>query len=448
MDLTYVFEKFRNLPEKFLNLPEPLSHKTLPKEWDNRYFDRDRGNKVYSIMDMMDDDVVTLWTGIEKGMKNDGICPKLMLDIVRVGFQLTDSRGSKVFQKVFNPDKILVEEDQGLSSTPFYHGEAQTSLSVTAKNYDLTKFEGVMDPRTIAKEASYICSTLIRLMKKSPDSYVKSLQNIKDRYMSFYRGRTHSTIVKKFWMNIRTAQVIHSGFESNDILVRTVVYYLTEGVKTLAKGGEALGLVRYLYMQHLELMGLHVYKLFRDVYKELEDTFSLEMFIDWLTNDSTVKALSVIQDVREKYDNEKNENDYLWMYARYLDTGYFYDIHTSKCRFLAYVLAYIFKELKKYQGNDPMKIEELKKMTTLERKEALGFATVFVEEMNKLRTDPPKSNVRKRVVSLEDMNEKPTATLLINLSPTTSQKDSIDDSADGMTTTRVAQPSEKKARII
>ncbi|KAK1564803.1 hypothetical protein Q3G72_011949 [Acer saccharum] len=282
-------------------------------------------NRIYHIDELNDESILREWEKIRESL-NTGISPRVLLSIVRVAMQIKTCDGSKNIMQLAPhqglPDS-LAATDLSESKIPIRAmrasrvrlvdevGEERVDLGATVEETSKCK--------SMAIVASYLCCAILRLLKKSPSTFLKGIPSIIDTFADFYYTVDAETIYH-FSMSEQMAHVIHSAFKNNIPLQRTVVFYLANAQDVLQPISQEYNLLKFILAQHIELKGLHAYKLYLQAFASVEGTLSNPVFMSWLMNDSSILPLKMIGHIIKNYDCETHRTN-LFKYARYLDSG-------------------------------------------------------------------------------------------------------------------------------
>lgn len=406
-DQAYFPEHFNNSDDVLdifadLDLRPNLQSTVIAAEYDNDFFSQENANKTYMVNALTDDAILSNWRSVSEVIKTGKVSPATILQILELAVNAKSvEEDTRLLQWVPRHDTLLIGSGD-LSSVRLMTGKMASTIakqSITDEDYTKT-FKGddkeedsqdedsekIVDSQQIEiRAAGYLCLCMMRLMKKDPSMFLKGITSIKRGFSQFYE--TASVTVLDFEFTPTAVYAIADGLRSNIRLGQTMVYHVATGMSKLNRLSQSYHLMRFTFCQHVELMGLHAYKLFYELDNLFSSKLPTKVFLSWLTNDTTIKAVKTINEIIRKYDNEHTSTEYLWLYARYLNNGYFYDLHTSRCRFLVCVLAYLAdSQIKKERENQAgsMDLMELRKMSKADKESAIEYAKEFEEQYSKI----------------------------------------------------------------
>nr|DAF42395.1 TPA_asm: N [Viola verecunda virus 1] len=394
-DIPSQFDNDDDILEEFSDLHvRPFMQSTVvAAEYDNEFFDPSQGNTTYLINDLEDDAVLSSWSKISSAISDGTISPADILSIIELAVNARSVSGTGRLLDWVNRPASVITGVADLSRTRLMNAKVASGVNkqyVTDDDYTLAAtqdnegeppIDEEDDGKLKVKAACYICLCLMRLMKKDPTSFMKGITYIKRGFSLFYEQASATVLNLEF---SRAAIIaISDGLRSNAKLGQTMIYHVATGMKSLERTSQEYHLMRFTFCQHVELKGMHAYKLFYELDRVFNDRLPTPVFLSWLTNDATRKAVMLIADIIKKYDNENETSEYLWLYARYLNNGYFYDLHTARCRWLVCVLGHLHKaqipSTTTSQGS-PLDLLELKKMSKAEWATAKEYAEIFEEQ--------------------------------------------------------------------
>ncbi|UWW10810.1 nucleocapsid [Medicago sativa virus 1] len=412
-----------NIPDQFANDDDVLEEfsdltvrpfmqsTVVAAEYDNNFFDPSKGNTTYNVQDLSEDAIITNWDSLSEHLTKGTIAPKDILSIIELAAcaRSTISAG-RLLQWNARDARVIVSTGE-LSTTRLMTTKIANSLGkITMKDDDYEFAHGPENPddddtndtndstSIKAKAAGYICLCLMRLMKKDPETFMRGIASIQRGFSLFYDTASVTVMNQEF--SKAAVLAISDGLRSNPKLGHTMIYHVATGMKGLDRASQDYHMMRFTFCQHVELRGLHAYKQFYELDKVFNNRLPTPVFLTWLTNDSTYKAVMMISDIIKKYDNENKTDEYLWLYARDLNNGYFYDLHTARCRWLVCVLGHLSKSQiptpTDTQGS-PLDLKELKKMSKAEWASAKEYAEIFEEQYTKLTATSEKMNRIQRI---------------------------------------------------
>ncbi|UJP29484.1 nucleocapsid protein [Strawberry virus 3] len=391
--------------------------------YDNEFFEPSKGNSTYLVNKLSDDAVISEWAEVKLALSNGKISPKTILAVIQLAANIRSTEDSTNLLRWEPRETSVTVGSSDLSGNQLITTKMSHMIEkkiATSDDYDVPESDteeddGMTDDSNEIKvrAACYLSLCLMRLMKKDPSSFTKGIASIQRGFSQFYD--TSSTEVLKFEVSKASVIAISDGLRSNARLGQTMIYCVATGMRGLNRTSQNYHLMRFSFCQHVELKGLHAYKLFYELDKVFNDRLPTPVFLSWLTNDQTLKAVMQICDIIRKYDNEKRTDEYLWLYARYLNNGYFYDLHTARCRWLVYVLGTLSMSqipVVNESSGSPLDLMELRKMTKAEKITAKEYAEIFEDNYMKITATSSKMNriqrefQRKRGLSVPKPAEK------------------------------------------
>lgn len=436
------FDNDEDILEEYADLKvRPFMQTTVvAAEYNNDFFDPTQGNTTYRIVTLPDDLLISNWDKVSAAITEGTVSPSDILQIIEIALNMKCiGKSDNLLAWSERPSQVVASSTE-LSTTRLMNAKVASGIVkqyATDEDYTLVSGsgddgeppeEGNVDSNELkVKAASYLCLCLMRLLKKDPANFMKGIPSIKRGFSLFFEQA--SSTVMNFEFSKAAIIAISDGLRSNAKLGQTMIYHVAYGMKDLDRTSQEYHLMRFTFCQHVELKGLHAYKLFYELDKVFNDRLPTPVFLSWLTNDTTYKAVMQIAKIIKEYDNEKKTSEYLWLYARYLNNGYFYDLHTARCRWLVCVLAHLHKSqipnTNASQGS-PLDLLELKKMPTAEWATAKEYAEIFIEQYTRQTAASAKMNRIQRAFQTKRGIPTP--------KPVTKRKRQESDAADDMDT--------------
>ncbi|XP_015876765.3 uncharacterized protein LOC107413349 [Ziziphus jujuba] len=157
-----------------------------------------------------------------------------------------------------------------------------------------------VDDSVTCAVGAYVCACLLRLATKPACNLLRAWVNIKNRYSDLNKRHFEIQGLNPIQENLELVQMEFSNPSSFNNTLSRFVYHFNE------LRGNAKGLARFAFEQHLSLTGLHSYKLFRRVTDKLEanpDDLSVE-----LNSSVTQRGLEMIDTILQKLEGSNDEN--------------------------------------------------------------------------------------------------------------------------------------------
>lgn len=193
------------------------------------------------------------------------------------------------------------------------------------------------DDNVGAKAACYLSANLMKLITKSVDNYMRSMDRIAKGFFSFYK--TSSFTVESFKPSIRELSVIKHGLSSCVDIKNTLVNHVAYADTRYQYDSDQtkLGLLRFVIVQHLELTGMSAYRMFVEVIHKLP-LMTTGPFLARLRIPETEDCIDEIGRICMSFDRPSHKQGSIpsrfWRYARIVDPGYFLKLQ-SKSNILA-----------------------------------------------------------------------------------------------------------------
>ncbi|KAK4843025.1 hypothetical protein QYF36_002963 [Acer negundo] len=137
-------------------------------------------NRIYHIDELNDESILRDWEKIRESL-NTGISPRVLLSIVRVAMQIKTCDGSKNIMQLAPhqglPDS-LAATDLSESKIPMRAMRASRVRLVEVEERVDEAQSTTVECKSMAIVASYLCCAILRLLKKSPSTFLKGIPSI------------------------------------------------------------------------------------------------------------------------------------------------------------------------------------------------------------------------------------------------------------------------------
>ncbi|DAF42449.1 nucleocapsid [Bacopa monnieri virus 2] len=193
-----------------------------------------------------------------------------------------------------------------------------------------------------ATAISFLFSWLTRFAVKSPSAAL-TLQytKLKETFMKFYQ--ISSRVFDTFNPDATWVTCLRNAFDAFLRVRNTLVLHVAEAETRSKSDPRAFNVLRYLYFQNLEFMGMHAYVSIVTIMNKV--ALPPALVLTWLRMNGAELAIDEAFQIMSTLDNGMIEGganrERLWKYARILDAGYFNRLQTSYSAELMATLAYI-----------------------------------------------------------------------------------------------------------
>ncbi|QID92305.1 nucleocapsid [Yerba mate virus A] len=225
----------------------------------------------------------------------------------------------------------------------------------------LLKHEHIMNYREVARAAlkskeqkekrhhtaesdeywSFIAAYLLKLILKAPGTVKMGLENLKQRYIGFYPGKT----VPDAKINLESLDYAQQRIKSDQKLINTWVLMTAKYEESAEQSKPAAGMIRYLANLQLSYSGMQGYSLFREVL--IATKWKPKQAILNLWMEATEPALDTINTILVKHETTRDSEGVIskkspyFKYARLLNPQYFLYLQPRQCLSLIYLCAKI-----------------------------------------------------------------------------------------------------------
>lgn len=298
---------------------------------------------IYKISAKKDEEIVQFFNKFIDAKTKD-VTEKDMLTFVGVALNLRHPiTGQEIFHEPWTPDIMCSDFAAAVPSETSKVSMTQSGSPavVTTIVPSTERMEESMKDQ--ANAICFLLSWLTRYVVKSP-SVALSLQYSKlpGTYMKFYQKS--SKIFSKFAPDSAWILSLRSAFDAFVRVKNTLVLHVASA-ETRWKQGDpsAFNLLRFLYFQNLEFMGMHAYASIVSIINKV--SLRPALILTWLRMSGAELAIDEAYLIMSTLDNglipSGMSKERLWKYARLLDAGYFNRLQTSYAAELMATLAYI-----------------------------------------------------------------------------------------------------------
>ncbi|KAK8520324.1 hypothetical protein V6N13_031219 [Hibiscus sabdariffa] len=247
-------------------------------------------------------------------------------------------------RSAINPSALCFKEDIYLNPSKHNtYDNLDNTIMYSAGTSTTIKRPRGMDDVWFEVYMSYICASVLRLVTKSDQSYLKSWEHITRSFNTCYR-KDFPVFFKPDAICVRA---IRDRIHANLILKYSVAPFLV-GMRDLNEIDQ--GMCKMLFEQHLAFTGMHAYPLMMKCVEKL--SLSTSEVAAVLRYPVTEKALKTIQYIRSHYEFPETPEEKamaskgsLWKYARIFYDNRFDGIQTKNCPYLVAILARAAKKL-------------------------------------------------------------------------------------------------------
>ncbi|QIQ60845.1 nucleocapsid protein [Peach virus 1] len=379
--LDYVPEKYKSWSSRE---SIPVSSNRLPEApWNEaEYLQK---IELVRVGPLNDSEVKQQWSKVKTALDDGTFSEETLRELLELGLNL---RGKRSTEKPLLSDKVPRTPFQYvsvLSKQPYSSGvstASNTLVQLTLQAQE-TGQSSTMSQETTDSEARaicFICCFYMRLANKPPEHVEKALGPLKVSYSSLYG--TGSTLLSKFNPNVSWAYTIHNGLRSSRLTSSTLGYRLACAEEVLKRTDDNYGICRMLLFQHLEMIGMQIYKMAINLMADMKMMSPGEL-LGWIEVPDSVETVENILKIATITDNPtRTPMTYHWKYSKLYNPAYFVNMNPSKNRFLAQVLA----KLTNIRGlartddyADPTNMKAISGMDQNEKNKANHCARVIAE---------------------------------------------------------------------
>ncbi|AZP55470.1 nucleocapsid protein [Morogoro maize-associated virus] len=195
------------------------------------------------------------------------------------------------------------------------------------------------DAEIKAKAISFLCCALLRLSVKEPSHIMSAITSIRQRFGSLYG--LSSNMLNTVQFTRQQLSRIKQGIETYPAARGTIFYYIRYADTQYSNSDKSYGVCRFLLFQHLELEGMHIYKMLLALLTEWS-TVPIGLLLTWIRNPKSALAVAEIKNIVTNYD--KPSLDKSWKYARMVDNTFFLNIASRRNVYMCALLASLNKK--------------------------------------------------------------------------------------------------------
>uniref|UniRef100_A0AAU7DZ98 Nucleoprotein n=1 Tax=Sambucus betanucleorhabdovirus 1 TaxID=3141829 RepID=A0AAU7DZ98_9RHAB len=341
-DLKAIRSDYSSLPKD--SRPELTSGQCAHKEYN---FDTAVKSNIYRVPFMKDEEIMSSFNKI---ISSDfrAMSEKDLLDLVSIALNLRHP--TETLDKVeapwphtqLCPDYLTARPSE--SSKVSMIGEDRPVMTTiipttTAAGGSTTTPE---TQEAQAKAACFLFGWLTRFAVKSPSAALMiQYGKLKETFMKFYKES--SQVFDRFTPDPTWLTCLRNAFDAFVRVKNTLVVYVASAENTSKADPQIFNIMRYLFFQNLEFMGMHAYVSIVTIMNKV--ALPPGLVLTWLRMSGCELAVDEAYTIMSKHDNGMisggDKAERLWKYARLLDAGYFNRLQTSYAAGLVATLAYI-----------------------------------------------------------------------------------------------------------
>ncbi|DBA08161.1 TPA_asm: nucleocapsid protein [birds-foot trefoil-associated virus] len=302
---------------------------------------------IYKVRDLKNDEIVSIFKNITEVKKS--LNERDLYNIVSIALNVKDPfTNQRTIPDPFTPDVRCADFETAQPSESsevnmLKEGGVHTITTIVPTSVPMETSDSPTE--SIDEQASAICflfAWLTRYVVKSP-SQALSIQysKVQDTYMKFYQKS--SKIFDKFQADKLWILSLRNAFDAFLRVRNTLVLYVANAETVSKATPRIFNLLRYLFFQNLEFMGMHAYVSIVMIMSRI--ALPPAQILTWLRMSGSELAIDEAYKIMANHDNGMKEggatSERLWKYARILDAGYFNQLQTSYAAELIATLAYI-----------------------------------------------------------------------------------------------------------
>ncbi|DAF42278.1 TPA_asm: N [Agave tequilana virus 1] len=327
-EVTEILDTFQGLPTRE-NL-NPIGN--IPDQV--KYSDEDCKEKmsIYSISQKADSEIIGMWGEIEKSMKEgkftEGDMRKLLICALNVRGVEKNTYPFLDFTKVETTKNIITV----LDTNPI--GGQTTGVESISVGVPPSTSTGETE-ESKAKAVCFLACMYCRLVVKEDDHVKLATATLQKGFGSLYGAQ--SEYLTKYVSPDGWSKVIKIGFTTYRGARGTLAAACSVTDANLRPGQPNYGLCRFLLLQHLEFLGMHIYKMTMALVKHMSPV-EIGQFLSWVTNPMSAAAAMEVANIVKTYDN-KSVRSKLWKYSKLVDPLYFINMSAGRNKYMCCVLA-------------------------------------------------------------------------------------------------------------
>nr|UZG94630.1 nucleocapsid protein [Paris yunnanensis betanucleorhabdovirus 1] len=207
---------------------------------------------------------------------------------------------------------------------------------------DVNRMDEDENITTKAQAISFLFSWMTRFFIKSPsDALNTQYDKVKSTFMKFYQSS--STIFDKFRPDRTWIQGIKDASDTFLRVKNTLIFHVASSETFYKDNPKVFNVLRYLYYQNLEFMGMHAYVSIVSIMAKV--ALPPAQILSWLRIGGAELAIDEAFAIMSSLDNgmiqDGQKAERLWKYARCINQGYFNRLQTAYCAELISMLSHI-----------------------------------------------------------------------------------------------------------
>ncbi|QJQ80122.1 nucleoprotein [Sowthistle yellow vein virus] len=303
---------------------------------------------IYQSHIRSDDEIIAFFDQIRK-VEYTEMTEKDMFSFVTVALNVRDPVSGRPVMKEPWPEAMLCPTYKTAVPSTTNKVAMHTSIAAGTDTRTVPATEGTQNAAPAEEsqtdQATAICfyfAWLTRFAVKMPSIALnKQYESVQKTYMKFYRKS--SGIFAKFAPEREWLDCLRNAFDSFIRVKNTLVLHVASAETYYKTTPKVFNLLRYLFFQNLEFMGMHAYVSIVKIMSKV--ALPPALILTWLRISGAELAIDEAHTIMAKHDNGMISNgetsERLWKYARILDAGYFNRLQTQYSAELVSTLAFI-----------------------------------------------------------------------------------------------------------
>nr|CAH2618862.1 N putative nucleocapsid protein [Canadian violet rhabdovirus 2]CAI5383920.1 N putative nucleocapsid protein [Canadian violet rhabdovirus 2] len=198
------------------------------------------------------------------------------------------------------------------------------------------------EERSKAQAICFLFAWLTRFTTKMPsDALAVQFDQLRTTYIKFYQSS--SCVFDKFRPQSVWLKGLRDASDTFSRVKNTLILHVASSETKYKSDPKVFNILRFLYYQNLEFMGLHGYVSIVNIMSKV--ALPPAQILTWLNVSGAEFAITEAYEMMKELDNGMIPNgtaaERLWKYARCIDQGYFNRLQTSYSADLMAMLAYI-----------------------------------------------------------------------------------------------------------
>ncbi|AAV92082.1 N [Taro vein chlorosis virus] len=292
--------------------------------------------KFWEVTAKDDPTIASDWAGVCTAITAGTFSATNLKTVCELAFNLRKPHETgNVFIHTVPSDWTSSISTDSVDTTPIPATESDATLSTVSAAVQSGAAE---DAATKAKAISFLCCALIRLSVKEPSHIMTAITSIRQRFGSLY-GLASATLNAITFTRQQLSR-IKQGIETYSLARGTIFYYVRYADTTYGSSDKSYGVCRFLLFQHLELEGMHIYKMILALLTEWS-TVPIGLLLTWIRNPKSALAVVEIKNIITNFD--KAGVDKSWKYSRMIDNTFFLNISSRRNVYMCALLASLNK---------------------------------------------------------------------------------------------------------